>query len=74
MAVNTKLVDWFDATGPKVKDSFPAKYKAICTSLTDAANPVNKVVNTFSGTTTDSTTGEFLHGGQACLALVDAKM
>jgi hypothetical protein len=74
VAVNTKLVDWFDATGPKAKDSFPAKYRAICQDLQSPGNPVAKVVNTFSWSTTDSTTGEFLYGGQACLALVDAKM
>jgi hypothetical protein len=74
VVVNTQLVDWFDATGPKAKDSFPAKYAAICQDLQSPDNPVTKVVNTFSWSTTDGNTSEFLYDGDACLALVRAKM
>ena len=47
---------------------------AICQDLQSPNNPVSKVVRSFSGSTTDGATSDFLYGGQGCIALVNAKM
>ncbi len=42
--INNQLVDWFDTTGPKAKDAFPAKYLAVCSDLKNPDNPLAKTI------------------------------
>ena len=71
---NNQLVEWFDMTGPKAQDSYPAKYLAVCQDLTNPDNPLAKTIRSLGGATTDSAAGEFLYGGTACPRLVESKM